>query len=142
MKGEAMPPDNDASQNDPCHSANPFGWVEIYVADMARARDFYAAVLGYKLTAMPPMDDIEMWSFPMQPTGYGATGALVRMEGMQPGGNSIVPYFSCADCGVESGRVAGAGGSLVRPKFSIGEYGHIALALDSEGNMIGFHSMH
>jgi predicted enzyme related to lactoylglutathione lyase len=134
-----MTPDDAPSQNDECRSANPFGWVEIYVADMARARAFYTAVFGHELTAIPS-EDLEMWSFPMG-TGYGASGALVHMEGMEPGGNSIVPYFNCADCAVESGRVAGAGGSLVRPKFAIGEYGHIALALDSEGNMIGFHSM-
>ena len=34
-------------------------------------------------------------------------------------------------------RVEAAGGTLVRPKMSIGEYGHIVLAKDTEGNLIG-----
>jgi uncharacterized protein len=30
---------------------------------------------------------------------------------------------------------------VVREKFSIGPYGFVALATDTEGNMIGLHSM-
>jgi predicted enzyme related to lactoylglutathione lyase len=41
---------------------------------------------------------------------------------------------------VEAGRVAAAGGRIFKEKFSIGEYGYIALAFDSEGNMFGVHS--
>ncbi len=60
---------------------------------------------------------------------------------MQSGRNSVVVYFHCADCAVEAARVGAAGGEVVRPKFSIGQYGHIALAKDTEGNLIGLHSM-
>ena len=38
-------------------------------------------------------------------------------------------------------RVEAAGGRLQRDKMSIGEYGNIALAFDTEGNMFGLHSM-
>jgi hypothetical protein len=41
---------------------------------------------------------------------------------------------------VEAGRVAGAGGKLHREKMSIGQYGFIALAYDTEGNLFGLHS--
>ncbi len=34
-----------------------------------------------------------------------------------------------------------AGGRIQRDKMSIGQYGFIALAIDTEGNMIGLHSM-
>jgi hypothetical protein len=50
-------------------------------------------------------------------------------------------YFSCADCVTEGGRVANAGGRIQREKMSIGEYGFIVLAYDTEGNMIGLHSL-
>jgi hypothetical protein len=50
-------------------------------------------------------------------------------------------YFSCADCAVEAARVVPSGGRLERDKMSIGEYGFIALAVDTEGNMIGLHSV-
>ncbi len=121
-----------------CGDANPVGWFEIYVADMERAKAFYAAVLGYPLS--PLESGIEMWAFPMQSGGYGASGALVRMPGLDPGGNTVIVYFGCADCAVQAARAAEAGGVIVKPKFSIGQYGHIALVRDTEGNLIGLHS--
>jgi predicted enzyme related to lactoylglutathione lyase/ketosteroid isomerase-like protein len=124
---------------DTCGEANPAGWFEIYVADMERAKAFYTAVFGYEFTRLE--SPIELWAFPMQPTRYGASGALARVPGLDAGGNSVIVYFSCADCGVQAARAAKAGGEVVKPKFGIGQYGHIALARDSEGNMIGLHSM-
>lgn len=119
---------------------NPVGWFEIYVQNMARARDFYETVFLTPL-AQVEATDIDMWTFPTQSEGYGATGALVRMAGVASGANSVIVYFSCGDCAVEAGRAEKAGGKVIRPKFPIGTYGHIALVSDTEGNMIGLHSM-
>ena len=119
---------------------NPVGWFEIYVQDMARARAFYETVFLVSLSRIDT-PDIDMWTFPMQSEGYGAPGALVHMPGFDSGANSVLVYFSCTDCSVEAGRAADAGGKVVRPKFAIGTYGHIALITDTEGNMIGLHSM-
>lgn len=41
----------------------------------------------------------------------------------------------------EANRAAQAGGKICQPKMAIGQYGYIALIEDSEGNMIGLHSM-
>jgi hypothetical protein len=56
-----------------------------------------------------------------------------------PGGTLV--YFGCDDCAVEGGRVTAAGGRIERDKMSIGQYGFILLAVDTEGNMIGLHSL-
>lgn len=124
---------------------NPVGWFEIYVSDMARARAFYTAVFDAELERIVPPSEaeagLEMWAFPMSHEGYGAAGALVRMDGVEPGRSSVLVYFSCDDCAVEATRAASAGGTLERPKFSIGQYGHIAFVRDTEGNTIGLHSM-
>ncbi len=120
-------------------SNNPVGWFEIYVQDMARAKAFYENVFGVQLAKLH-MPDIEMWAFPMEADRYGAPGSLVRMPGVASGGNGVLVYFSCADCAVEAERAANSGGEVVKEKFSIGQYGHIALVLDTEGNMIGLHS--
>jgi predicted enzyme related to lactoylglutathione lyase len=122
--------------------SNPVGWFEIYVQDTARAKQFYQAVFLVQLQALHGSGaDMEMWSFPGEMNVYGAPGALVKMAGCPSGGNSTVVYFSCEDCAVEEARAAGAGGKVQRSKMAIGEYGHIALVLDTEGNMIGLHSM-
>jgi len=65
----------------------------------------------------------------------------VHMPGFPSGGNSVLVYFSCDDCAVEEGRVVKSGGKVHRPKMSIGHYGFITLAVDTEGNMFGLHSM-
>jgi hypothetical protein len=118
---------------------NPVGWFEIYVQDMDRARRFYETVLGLTLDRLE-VDALEMWAFPMTMEALGCSGALVKAEGVPSGGNSTLVYFNCGDCAVEAARVAAAGGTLVRDKFSIGQYGYVALAQDTEGNMIGLHS--
>jgi len=129
--------------------ANPVGWFEIYVQDIPRAVAFYEAMLETKLEHLPTSDpvawpDLEMWTFPMSdcdnPT-YGAAGALCKMGGCPSGGGGTLVYFSCEDCAVDAARAAANGGSIFKEKMPIGEHGFIALVLDTEGNMIGLHSM-
>jgi predicted enzyme related to lactoylglutathione lyase len=119
---------------------NPVRWFEIYVQDMERAKKFYEAVFQVGLERLPA-EGMEMLAFPMGQEGPGASGALVKMPGVPSGGNSTLVYFTCVDCAVEAGRVAGAGGRIFKDKMSIGQWGFIALAFDTEGNMFGLHSM-
>lgn len=123
---------------------NPFTWVEIYVSDMARAQKFYETVLQ---TTMVPMQapgefgDLEMVSFPWVENGDNISGALCKMSDMKPGSGGTLVYFACDDCSIELSRVADAGGTVLQEKFPIGEHGFCGIAMDTEGNMIGFHSM-
>lgn len=119
---------------------NPVGWFEIYVQDMQRAKNFYEAVFETRLEKLIS-PDIEMWAFPMQREGTGAAGSLVHIPGVPSGGNSTLVYFSCEDCSVQEERIRKQGGQIHKSKFSIGQYGFIVLALDTENNMIGLHSM-
>ena len=108
--------------------------------DTDRAKKFYESAFQGKLEKLnsPGMD---MWAFPMEMTGSGAGGALVKMQGVPSGGNSTLVYFGCEDCSVEEGRVTKSGGRIHKKKFSIGQYGFISLVIDTEGNMFGLHSM-
>lgn len=45
------------------------------------------------------------------------------------------------DCAVEAKRIEAAGGEILKEKSSIGEYGYIVPAFDTEGNLFGLHSM-
>ena len=123
--------------------SNPFRWIEIYVDDMPRAKKFYEQFLQLSLQKLdpPPGMNCELYAFPMSMDGTGASGALVKMEGVSAGRNSVIPYFSSADCSVEAERASKVGGTLFKDKFSIGQYGYIALVTDTEGNMIGVHSI-
>jgi uncharacterized protein len=114
---------------------NPIVWCEIYVQDMDRAKRFYESVFEVKLES----PGIDMWAFPMTMDTVGASGALVKMDGVPSGGSGTIPYFHCDEVAVESERVVTAGEQIHKPKMSIGQYGFMALVVDTEGNMIGLH---
>lgn len=125
---------------------NPVGWFEIYVQDIAVAQKFYETVLAISMSELPtPTEDpLKIVSFSMDNsamTKTGSTGAIVQMEGCPSGGNSTIVYFMTEDCAVEESRVTGAGGSVFKPKFSIGPHGFCSLCTDPDGNMFGLHSM-
>jgi predicted enzyme related to lactoylglutathione lyase len=120
--------------------ANAVGWFEIYVQDMLRAKAFYEGVFGQTLQHLSS-SGIEMWAFPMGMENPGASGSLVHLPGFPSGGNSTLVYFSCDDCAVEEARVTPHGGRIHKSKFGIGEYGFVSLVYDSEGNMVGLHSL-
>ncbi len=119
---------------------NAVGWFEIYVDNMDRAKKFYESVFTTKLEKLNT-PEIEMWSFRGDMNVYGAPGALVKMPGVNAGGNSVIVYFSCQDCANEEKKVLEAGGKVKKSKFAIGQYGFISLVYDTEGNMFGLHSL-
>ncbi len=122
---------------------NPVVWFEIYVDDLDRAKTFYEKVLNITLNKMesPGEMPIQMLAFPDTMESYGATGALVKMDGVQPGGSGTLVYLSCEDCAIEEARAVENGGSVQMPKMSIGSHGYISLIIDTEGNTVGLHSM-
>ena len=121
-------------------SANPVGWFEIYVQDIDRAKRFYGTVLQRTFEKLNA-DEPEMWAFNGEMGKPGTSGTLVKMAGVPSGGNSTLVYFNCDDCAVEESRVEAAGGKVHRSKISIGQYGFISLVHDTEGNLIGLHSL-
>jgi predicted enzyme related to lactoylglutathione lyase len=123
---------------------NPVGWFEIYVEDMDRAKNFYETTFQVKLMNLEsPNPDVEMWVFPplMASESAGCGGALAKMKDKDAGSGGTIVYFSCDDCAVESNRAEEAGGKVHCEKMPIGQYGFMSLIYDTEGNMIGLHSM-
>lgn len=119
---------------------NPVVWFEIGTIDIERARAFYAEVFqtSFQLVEMPGMT---MYMFASSPEGAGAGGALVQGDDNTPSMEGSIIYFGSNDVSVEIGRVEKAGGTVLLPKTSIGDFGIIAMFADTEGNRIGIHSM-
>lgn len=118
--------------------SNPVIWFELPVKDIERARRFYETILG--LTLAPPMEfaGSTLSFFPMERDVIGAGGALVLGEQAQPSQQGTLIYFSVKIDEVLP-RVGPAGGTIALPRTSIGQYGFIALVIDTEGNRIGLH---
>lgn len=122
--------------------ANAIGWFDLYVDDMDRAAAFYETVLQHQLVPIgDPTGETLMRAFPANMGAYGAAGALVKSPHARPGPGGTLIYFSVDDCAAEQERAAAAGGTIVRSKFSIGQFGWVTLCLDTEGNMFGLNSM-
>lgn len=121
---------------------NPVGWFEIYVRDMPRAKEFYEKTLGVSLSKLKQSGGSleDMWAFPMQRDGNGAAGALAKMDGAPVGAGGTIVYFVCDDCADTAQQAERAGGKIMKEKFSIGDYGNIAMVTDLDGNIIGLHS--
>jgi uncharacterized protein len=124
---------------------NPAVWFEIYVNDLTRAKKFYEQVFNLTFNDLPApndmKDEMKMLAFPQDMEQHGASGALVEMKGFEAGGNSTIVYFYSEDCAVEEAIIEQAGGKVFKSKQSLGEYGFMVLASDTEGNMFGIHSM-
>jgi uncharacterized protein len=115
-------------------------WFEIPVEDFERAKRFYGRVLDYE---MPE----HRWGanrMGLLRFGEGGVGgAIVEGPGYVPTRSGVFVYLNGGDdLNVILGRVAGAGGEVVRGKTLFSpEVGYFALFLDSEGNELGLHSM-
>ena len=119
---------------------NPVGWFEIYVQDMERARAFYQKTFETTLERLES-SGVELWAFPMKHESPGCAGALVKMAGKDSGVGGTIIYFPVPDCAVVGDRAVAHGGRIQTPKKSIGDYGFIVHVVDTEGNLIGLHSM-
>lgn len=122
---------------------NAIGWFDIFVSDMDRAEAFYRAVFQREFeTISDPTDtSVIMKAFVTDMQCYGAGGALVKREGVEPVTGGTVIYFGVDDCTTEESRVESAGGKVVNAKMAIGEYGFVSICMDTEGNLFGLSSM-
>lgn len=120
-------------------SVNPVSWFDIYVSNLNRAKKFYEMVFNIQLVDFP-IEWGKQSAFPSDNEGLNISGALVEKEASVANGNNTMVYFASEDCITEETRVEKAGGKIIAPKMSIGEFGYISIIMDTEGNTIGLHS--
>ena len=121
---------------------NTINWFEIPTTDFARATRFYEQILATPLRVDDSFPNIKLAILPSSEEGVG--GALVQMEQAKPNPDGARVYLNGGDdLAAILDRVPAAGGKVIMPKtFLREEIGHIALFADSEGNVIGLHSLH
>ncbi len=119
---------------------NAINWFELYAADFERATAFYAEILGSKLEVMDtPSGKMGMFPCNME---CGVGGSITNMEGCKPGPGGTLVYINVeGDLDGVIERIPAAGGKIVRPRMAIPPHGFIAIFEDSEGNVVGLHSM-
>lgn len=120
-------------------NVNPVGWFDLHVANLDRAKNFYETVFNVKLTDLP-IEWGKQAFFPFNHESPNIAGALVEKADFVPNKSNTVIYFETEDCTAEEQRIEQAGGKVVQPKVHIGEFGFIAMFIDTEGNTVGLHS--
>lgn len=120
-------------------ATNALNWFEIPVTEVARAKQFYETAFDIEMHQMEMMG-MEMVMFPSQNPKSG--GALVKSPNHKPSTEGSIIYLN-ANPNLQTvlDRIETAGGKITMPKTSIGENGNMAFFLDTEGNLVGVHSI-
>src|SRR5262249_2115285 len=115
-------------------------WFELHVTDFDRATLFYETILEGSLQRFQ-MENCQMAMFPYE-NMKGVGGCLDKTSEGGPGQGGTLVYLNVeGDLNGVLARIPPAGGSVVKPRTSIGEHGFIAVFDDTEGNRVGLHSM-
>ncbi|MCF7842658.1 MAG: VOC family protein [Lentisphaeria bacterium] len=115
-------------------------WFEIPVKDFHRAQQFYSEILNGTVEEVQMGDD-RMGFLPRGENGV--SGAIIKTKEMIPGKNGTLVYLNGGD-DLQNvlDRVEPAGGTILRTKSPVSpDHGFSALIEDTEGNVVGLHSM-
>ncbi len=114
---------------------NRIVWFDVPASDLERAMNFYSKVLDVEIKEEFP--GVAVMSHDKGTVG----GCIFKSEEIQPSDQGALLYFNV------NGRLDAAvalaeecGGTIKEPRHAIGEFGHRALVIDSEGNRIALHS--
>ena len=116
-------------------SPNAVVWAEIPVADLGRAKAFYAAVLQQELTEQDGGPN-PMVTFATEPDG-GVAGHLYPGSPAPAGTGNTVHFAAPGALEATMERVRSAGGQVVGEPIAI-PAGRFCYALDPDGNSVGF----
>ncbi|GAB2876705.1 VOC family protein [Uliginosibacterium flavum] len=120
---------------------NAINWFEIPTTNFERACRFYETIFAVQLQQDSCGPDIRMAIWPH--AGDAVSGCLIEMAEARPHKDGTRIYLNGGtDLSQVLNRVEAAGGSIVIPKTLIRpEIGYFAFFFDTEGNVIGLHSM-
>ncbi len=123
-------------------TSNSLNWFEIPVSDLARARHFYQVIFGIHLEPMD-LGVMEMVMFPGEGDNGKVNGALVKSDWHRPSSDGTMVYLNAnpsMDTVLE--KIEPMGGHIKMGKTLIGAgMGYMAFFIDTEGNMVGLHSL-
>lgn len=124
--------------------ASAVNWFEIPATDIERASRFYSTILDTELVEMSETPTFKGAMFPSDMENGEIGGSVSQAEGLVPSANGTLVYLNAnPDLQPVLDRVEAAGGKIVRTKTKVGMEGggYYAVFKDTEGNMVGLHSM-
>ena len=124
---------------------NALNWFEIHVENFDRAKSFYEKILKQSIQEQK----MEKEQFKEMRMGFfnfdmesGVGGSIMYNPMVKPSSSGTVVYLNAeGDMDGIISRIVPAGGKICMPKMPIPPHGFIALFNDTEGNVVGLHSM-
>jgi predicted enzyme related to lactoylglutathione lyase len=110
-------------------SHHAISYIEISVANMSRARDFYGRAFGWKFNDYGPE-----YSGIQAPDGNGEVGGLGVGRGTGPGG--VIALLYSEDLDASAAAVEGAGGTIIDAPYAY-PGGRRFIFGDVDGNVLG-----
>ncbi len=122
-------------------TTNALNWFEIPATDIKRSQKFYETIFEIEMDYLE-MEGSKMAMFPSEPASGKASGAVVEGAYHKPHTEGTYVYLN-ANPAMDNvlAKVEAAGGKIIQPKMSIGEHGNVAYIIDTEGSVVGIHSM-
>lgn len=114
-----------------------FGWFDLTVPDAAGLKDFYGAVVGWKVSEVPMGDYAD---YTLEAPAKGPVAGLCHARGA----NASLPpmwilYVYVADLEASLGECRSRGGALVSGPHSYGAKGKYAVIRDPAGACIALY---
>jgi predicted enzyme related to lactoylglutathione lyase len=131
------------SEKTPESGPGTFCWTELLTHDLAKAKGFYAALVGWSTSAMPlPTGEYTMfWTRNANPDArQGCAGGMMKIApdwGPMP--SCWLSYIHVADVDATAARVAPLGGTIFCPPTDIPNIGRFAVACDPTGGMFAIY---
>ena len=107
------------------------GWNELATNGVARARDFYTALFGWRTDVMNVGMEYTVFLDDQGPLA-GAFGLTPEMEGMP---TCWLPYFAVEDADAAAAKAASLGGTVLKEPADIPGVGRFAMIRDPQGAM-------
>jgi len=109
--------------------ANPFVHVELHTNDLARAKEFYSGLFGWKLQDMPMPGG---GSYTMIDVGGGTGGGMMvnQAPGTPP---HWMAYVGVDDVKAATRKAKDLGAKVVVDVMEVGEYGIMSVITDPTG---------
>ncbi len=114
---------------------NRIVWFDLPASDLERTMKFYATVLDAEVSERFPGVGV------ISSDEGAVSGCIFKSDEVRPSDHGALLYFNV------NGRLDEAvsaaeecDGTIKEPPHAIGEFGHRAIVIDSEGNRITLHS--
>ena len=113
-----------------------FCWTELATRDLAKAKKFYSALIGWKTVDQQMGEMTYTMLFP--PGSEEPVGGMMQMEGDQWEGvpPHWMPYVMVENCDAVTTRAGELGGNILVPPTDIPEVGRFSVLQDPTGAVL------